>query len=116
MSPGTAADGARFEYASDQTLLVSFGDAITLEAHQRVRTLLLSLQNTPVAATLNLHPAYCSLLIKFDPRRAAHEDVEREVRARLASLGAEPAAPARRAKSASRTIRSCAISTARSTT
>ena len=95
MSPGTAADGARFEYASDQSLLVSFGDAITLEAHHRVHTLLVSLQNTPVAATLNLHPAYCSLLIKFDSRRAAHEDIEREVRARLARLGAEPAAPAR---------------------
>jgi KipI family sensor histidine kinase inhibitor len=86
---------ARFERASDQTLLVSFGDQITREAHQQVRALLVSLQNEPIAATLNLHPAYCSLLIKFDPRRATHEDVEREARERIVRADRAAAAPAR---------------------
>ena len=80
----TRMEVARFEYASDRTLLISFGEQIAREAHQRVRALLGSLQNVPIAATLNLHPAYCSLLIKFDPRRTTHQDVEHEARDRIA--------------------------------
>jgi inhibitor of KinA len=86
---------ARFQRASDQSLLVSFGDQITREAHQRVRALLASLQSDPIAATVNLHPAYCSLLIKFDARRTTHEDVEREARERLARADWLEAAPVR---------------------
>jgi len=33
-----------------------------------------------------LHPAYCSLLIKFDPRRTTHQQVERDVRERMARM------------------------------
>jgi inhibitor of KinA len=91
MKPATVAPGARFECASDQTVLVSFGDQISLEAHGRVRALLASLQNEPVAGTVNLHPAYCSLLIKFDPRRTTHQHLERELRERTARMGPGPA-------------------------
>jgi inhibitor of KinA len=79
----TASHGASFLPASDQTLLVSFGDEISHEAHQQVRMLAESLTGEPIAGTLNIHPAYCSLLIKFDLRRTTHQDVEREVRERL---------------------------------
>jgi inhibitor of KinA len=68
--------GVRFQPASDQSLLVSFGQQITLQAHQRVTQLLQLLASEPIAGIRNLHPAYCSLLIKFNPLKIGHEDLE----------------------------------------
>jgi inhibitor of KinA len=121
-------EGARFQFASDQSLLVYFdqlaregpapegildtvrhkvplqvgassaGEAdgtspagplrsqITLEAHEKVRKLLRLLQLEPVAGVRNLHPAYCSLLVKFDALRFSHEEVEGVLRGYLARL------------------------------
>jgi KipI family sensor histidine kinase inhibitor len=72
----SAGEGARFQLASDQSLLVSFGHEITLEAHEQVRKLLRLLQLEPVAGIRNLHPAYCSLLVKFDALRMRHDELE----------------------------------------
>jgi inhibitor of KinA len=118
-SMGTSADdGARFQFASDQSLLVYFGEQskkgrpkdrplqnqghgrakarplqsqplqsqITPQAHQQVRKLLQLLQLEPVAGVCNLHPAYCSLLVKFDPLRIRHEEVESVLRQYLERL------------------------------
>jgi KipI family sensor histidine kinase inhibitor len=111
----TAAGGARFQLASDQALLVYFDQPgekdrirdkvpdkvgaggtsaarppesqITLEANEKVRKLLRLLELEPVAGVRNLHPAYCSLLVKFDALRFSHEEVEGILRAYLARLG-----------------------------
>jgi KipI family sensor histidine kinase inhibitor len=88
MQPPAEPAVAQFQAASDQTLLVSFGDRIARETLDRVRSLLASLQDDPIAATRNLHPAYCSLLIKFDPLRTSHEAIERAVRDRIVRQGA----------------------------
>src|ERR1700730_16337809 len=66
-----------FKYASDQSLIVYFGDSINLESHHRVLKLLRMLEAQPVAGVRNLHPAYCSLLIVFDPLQQGHETLER---------------------------------------
>src|SRR5258706_13252057 len=63
----SAAEGARFQRASDQSLLIYFGHQITLDAHDRVRKLLALLETEPIPGVRNLHPAYCSVLVKFDP-------------------------------------------------
>ena len=83
MDPSTPGNGASFARASDQALLVSFGDRISLESHRQVLALAAALQGKPIAAAVNLHPAYCSLLIRFDACRASHEDIEREVLERM---------------------------------
>jgi inhibitor of KinA len=67
----------RFQRASDQSLLIYFGHQITREAHERVRTLLRLLELQPIAGVRNLHPAYCSVLIKFDALKLRHEDLEK---------------------------------------
>ena len=86
----SAGEGARFQFASDQSLLVYFGEQseksrpearslhsqITLQANEKVRKLLRLLQSEPVEGVRNLHPAYCSLLVKFDALRMRHEEVE----------------------------------------
>ena len=72
----SAADVARFQRASDQSLLIYFGDQITREAHERVRKLLRLLEMEPITGIRNLHPAYCSVLIKFDALRLQHEALQ----------------------------------------
>lgn len=82
----SAGEGARFQWASDQSLLVYFGQKITLQAHQQVRKLLRLLEMEPVAGIRNLHPAYCSLLVKFDGLRLRHDEVEAILRRYLERL------------------------------
>jgi KipI family sensor histidine kinase inhibitor len=93
-------DGAQFRYASDQSLLVYFehpaeeGRAearplhsqITLQANEKVRKLLRLLELEPMAGVRNLHPAYCSLLVKFDALKLRHEEVETVLRKYLDRL------------------------------
>ena len=85
----------RFRYASDRSLLVYFGEEISLEAHCAVRKLLLSLQRESLAGVCNLHPAYCSLLVQFDPCVINHQDIEHSLRDRIAGLDAIELPPAR---------------------
>ena len=86
----SAAGDAQFRAASDQSLLVSFGQQITLENHQRVLKLLRLLQAEPIEVIRNLHPAYCSLLIKFDPLRLDHDEVQSRLLPYLVRLGKTP--------------------------
>src|SRR2546425_4686870 len=108
----TASGGARCEFASDQSLLVYFDELketgraesgppqgekspaqarplqsqIALQANEKVRKLLRLLELQPVAGVRNVHPAYCSLLVKFDGLRLRHDEVESILRGYLERL------------------------------
>lgn len=75
-----------FKPSSDQSLLVYFGHEITIEANERVRKLLKLLETEPIAGVRNLHPAYRSLLIKFDPLKLQHQELETILRGYLGRL------------------------------
>jgi KipI family sensor histidine kinase inhibitor len=79
--------------ASDRSLLISLGDAISLEASLVVRRLTHALEGA--RGILNLHPAFASLLIDFDPRLRTHTDIESLVRERMASADVREEAPPR---------------------
>src|SRR6266571_3585747 len=122
-----AGEGARFQFASDQSLVVYFDQPkknsrapeevpdkigtsgtgaarplqsqeqlrsedrplqrqFTLQANENVRKLLRLLELEPVAGVRNLHPAYCSLLIKFDALRMGHDELEAILRQYLERL------------------------------
>ena len=95
-----AGTNARFQFASDQSLLVYFDEQVgqhrsedwppqsqsTLQANENVRKLLRLLESEPVAGIRNLHPAYCSMLIKFDALQLRHEEVEAILRKYLERL------------------------------
>ena len=81
-----AAGLARFQPASDQSLLVYFGETITLEAHERVLKLLRLLESEPVRGVRNLHPAYSSLLIKFDALKLDHAELRAALQGYLGRL------------------------------
>lgn len=76
----------RFQPASDQSLLVYLADQITIEGHHRVVKLLRLLESEPVAGIRNLHPAYRSLLVKFDAVRLGHNELEQILRSYLNRL------------------------------
>jgi inhibitor of KinA len=79
---------ARFQPASDQSLLVSFADRIDRVASLRVRRLLRLLELNPVQGVVNLHPAYCSIVIRFDALVTEHRELEALVRPLLENLDA----------------------------
>lgn len=66
----------RFQAASDQALLVYLGEEIGAAAHERVVQLLRALQREPLKWLRNIQPAYCSLLITFDPAAVDHAEVQ----------------------------------------
>jgi inhibitor of KinA len=86
----SAASEAKFRAASDQSLLVCFGQQITIEIHQRVLKLLHLLQSEPLEGIRNLHPAYCSVLIKFDPLGLDHNELQSKLLPYLTWLEQEP--------------------------
>jgi inhibitor of KinA len=72
-----------FRYASDQSLMVYLGDEIAprglvnVDTHHRVLKLLRLLESEPIPSVRNLHPAYSSILIVFDPLTQDHSTLER---------------------------------------
>jgi KipI family sensor histidine kinase inhibitor len=65
--------------ASDSSLLVVFGNAISPELHERVIALFHAFQARHEPRIRNLHPGYASLLIDFDPLRLSHEELTSDV-------------------------------------
>lgn len=65
---------------------MSFGDEVSLENHERVDRLTRCLEG--VRGILNRHPAFTSVLVDFDPRLLAHDDVESLIRERFAGAPA----------------------------
>lgn len=62
--------------ASDSSLFIGLGNEISLAAHRQVIALFHALQQLQDVRIRNLHPAYASLLIDFDPFRLTHEELE----------------------------------------
>jgi KipI family sensor histidine kinase inhibitor len=79
-------DEPRFRPASDQSLLIYFGDRVSLDAHKRVRELLRELEVAPIATVRNVHPAYYSVLLDFDGLTTDHEELEKALRERLSRV------------------------------
>ena len=76
----------RFEPASDQSLLLYLGEEITLEVHQRIVRLLRLLDFKPINGVRNIHPAYSSVLVQFDPFTLDHEKLEMVLREYLGRI------------------------------
>ena len=79
--------------ASDRSLLLSFGDEISFDVHLAVARLTRFLLG--VRGILNLHPAYTSVLVDFDPRLRSHSQVEALVRESIAAHADEAPPPPR---------------------
>src|SRR5208283_4433106 len=61
--------------ASDSSLLVVFGNAISPELHDHVIALFHAFQARHDPRIRNLHPGYASLLVDFDQLQMTHEEL-----------------------------------------
>ena len=77
------AGGVQFQPASDQSLLIYFGQQLTPEAHHRVRKLLRLLEREPIAGVRNLNPAYSSILVSFDALQLNRAELEEILRGHI---------------------------------
>lgn len=84
--PAFAHGTAIFRSASDNSLLIYFDQQISLAAHQQVAKLLRLLELRPIIGIVNLHPAYCSVLVKFDVLKLHHDELETRLRSYLDRL------------------------------
>lgn len=91
----------RFQVASDQSLLVYFDplakksetkasspqNHVTRDAHEQISKLLRLLEIEPIPGVRNLHPAYGSLLVKFDALKLRHDELENLLRTYVERMG-----------------------------
>jgi inhibitor of KinA len=78
-----------FVAASDHTLLVRFGREISPEANDAALRLMHRCDASPLEGVRDVAPAYASLMVRFDPRRLAHVDVETYLRDLLSRQGGD---------------------------
>ena len=69
-----------FQAASDRSLLICFEPEVSLRVHHSVLRLYRLLQELRPNGVYNLHPAYASLLVEFDPLAMSHAELESRVR------------------------------------
>jgi inhibitor of KinA len=84
--PSPTTEPACFKPASDQSLLIYFGQEITPAAHQRVRKMLHRLERDPIPGVRNLNPAYCSILVTFDALKLNHANLQEILQSYLDAL------------------------------
>lgn len=77
--------------ASDSSILITFGDSISTEAHERVMALFEAARRLVGTRLRNIHLAYASVLIDFDPLRLRHSDAQ-ALAARLVKQSERPGA------------------------
>jgi KipI family sensor histidine kinase inhibitor len=65
----------QIEIASDRSLLVRFGENATPECFRSVAAFFQQLRSLADARILNIHPAYTTVLIDFDPLHMSHEEL-----------------------------------------
>ena len=81
--------GVTCQAASDRSLIVYAGDSISVATHRRIANLVHALERAKPRGIVNLHPAYTSLLVVFDPLVLNHADVEEILRAHLDAAAPE---------------------------
>ncbi len=82
--------------ASDDALLAEFSGPPSVEIHSQVMALFHSLAGSKIEGAKNLHPAYCSLLLVYDPRRWRSEDLIRTLEHAARNPASEPPPAPRR--------------------
>jgi KipI family sensor histidine kinase inhibitor len=75
----------RIEAASDSSLLVRFGESVSTSSLRAVVALFRRLRALNDQRIRNIHPAYATVLIDFDPLRMSHAELEALIAAALQS-------------------------------
>lgn len=82
--------------AGDQAVLVELGDSISPALSRQVRRLCAAVQRAAIPGVIDLHPAYASVLIRFDSLRLRRQALLARVAQELTQLDIVELPPARR--------------------
>ncbi|HEX7880257.1 MAG TPA: carboxyltransferase domain-containing protein, partial [Candidatus Eisenbacteria bacterium] len=80
---------------ADDAVIVSFGDAVTPGATERIRRLATVIASAPPNWIRNWRPAYTTVLVDFDPAMVDVDDVRRYLEGACASDNTPGSAPGR---------------------
>ena len=83
----------KFFPSGDRGLLIKLDDAIDRRVNRRVHFLADNIKTKNLPGVEDLVPAYCSLLVLFDPLKNSYSELVREIR--RSSKGLEESAPVR---------------------
>src|SRR3954451_3834036 len=80
----------RIAPASDSSIFISFGDTISAHYHAQVVALFRRVRALAHPHIRNVHPAYSSVLIDFDPLRLSHDTLRELIMTLLAKPPPDP--------------------------
>ena len=86
---------ARIVAACDRAVLVTFADRMDAAAARAVRSLASSLERDRPDGLVDVHPAYASVLVSFDPLRLDPARLEEELARRVEEAAEAPEPPPR---------------------
>lgn len=65
--------------AGDSSLLIEFGNEINEEINRKITTIVQLMRDQQIEGVVDVIPAFCSLLINYDPRIVSFEKLERRM-------------------------------------
>lgn len=69
--------------AGDSSILVEFGKEISEEINRKITATVQLMKKQNIEGVVDVIPAFCSLLINYDPRVIAYEDIKERIQALL---------------------------------
>lgn len=69
----------RFLTAGDSSLLIEFGDEISPEINKKITATVQLMKAQQIEGVVDLIPAFCSLLINYDPRIITYESLQKRM-------------------------------------
>lgn len=66
--------------AGDSSLLIQFGNEISPEINQRIKATVQLMREQHIEGVLDVIPAFCSLLINYDPRVISYSEITKRIR------------------------------------
>lgn len=67
--------------AGDSSILIEFGNEICPETNRKITTIMQLIKEQQIEGVVDMIPAFCSLLINYDPRIVSYEKMQKRVHA-----------------------------------
>ena len=66
--------------AGDSSLLIEFGHEINPEINRKIKSMVELMKEQHIEGVLDVIPAFCSLLINYDPRVTSYAEITRRMK------------------------------------
>ena len=76
---GKIMQNIRILTAGDSSLLIEFGNEISPEINRRIAAVVELMREQHIEGVVDVIPAFCSLLVNYDPRVAGYEKMKKRL-------------------------------------